>query len=125
MKEVIYMDKGMNLGLEIKEYNGPGYKEQIDFNNWRVAIANYKPELEESKLEYLERHLESDEVFVLVEGTAGLLIGEEKMRCQFEKGRLYNVKCGTWHRVFMKPNAKIVIVENADTGKDNTEYMDI
>lgn len=113
------------FGIEIKEYNGPGYKEQIDFNNWRVAIANYKPELEESRLEYLERHLESDEVFVLVEGTAGLLIGEEKARCQFEKGKLYNVKCGTWHRVFMTPDSKIVIVENADTGKDNTEYMDI
>ena len=24
------------MEIEIKEYTGPGYKEQIDFNGWRV-----------------------------------------------------------------------------------------
>ena len=111
------------MGIEIKEYNGQGYKEQIDFNGWRVAIANYMPKLEESNLEFMERHLLTDEVFILVEGNAGLLIGPERERYVLEKGRLYNVKAGTWHRVFMHENAKVVIVENADTNEGNTDYM--
>lgn len=110
------------MELEIKEYEGPGYKEQIDFNGWRVAIVNYTPELTETALEYLERHPETDEVFILIEGIAGLLVGTERKRYVMEKGKLYNVKAGTWHRVFMNGTAKVVIVENTDTGKWNTEY---
>ena len=112
-----------NLELEIKEYQGPGYKAQIDFSEWRVAIANYMPSLEEDRLTYLERHLETDEVFILLEGNAGLLIGREKKRYIMEKGKLYNVKQGVWHRVFMTENSKVVIVENSDTGNENTEYI--
>lgn len=110
------------MNIEIKEYSGPGYMEQIDFNGWRVAIANYKPELEEERIQFLERHLETDEVFVLLDGVAGLLVGKDKKRYILEKGKLYNVKCGIWHRVFMQQNTKVLIVENADTGKENTEY---
>ena len=110
--------------IEILEYDGPGYKEQIDFNGWRVAIANYKVELEEQNLCFLERHLETEEAFILVEGFAGLLVGEDRKRYVLEKGKLYNVKRGVWHRVFMKEHAKVVIVENMDTGKHNTEYME-
>ena len=112
-------------GLEIKTYDGPGYKEQLDYNGWRVAIANYKPELERDKLTFLERHLETDEVFILIEGTAGLLVREELEECPMEMGKLYNITCGTWHRIFMKPGAKVVIIENTDTGPHNTEYKKI
>ena len=66
-------------GLEIKLYDGLGYKEQIDYNGWRVAIANYKPELRKENIAFLERHLAIDEVFVLIEGTAGLLVGQNGM----------------------------------------------
>ena len=111
------------LEIEIKEYEGAGYQEQIDFNGWRVAIANYMPSLEEENLNFLERHLKTDEVFVLIDGTAGLLVGKDRKRYVMEKGKLYNITCGTWHRVFMTENAKVVIVENTDTGKENTEYL--
>ena len=112
-------------GLEVKCFDGPGYKEQIDYDGWRVAIANYKPELRKENLTFLERHLDTDEVFILIEGTAGLLLGNEKQECMLEKGRLYNVKCGIWHRIYMSPGTKVVIVENADTGTHNTEYLEI
>lgn len=109
--------------LEIKHYQGEGYAPQIDYNGWRVAIANYAPHLEIDQLHYLERHLETDEVFILLEGTAGLLLGHDRRKVVMKKGKLYNVKCGVWHRLFMEKGAKVVIVENTDTGKHNTEFF--
>lgn len=113
------------MDIEIKEYTGLGYKEQIDFNGWRVAIANYRPELDEDRIDCMERHLETDEVFILIEGFVGLLVGEEKKRYILEAGKLYNVKCGVWHKIFMKESAKVAIIENTDTGKHNTEYIEL
>ena len=112
------------MEIEMKEYDGAGYKALIDFNDWRVAIANYMPSLEEENIHFLERHLETDEVFILVEGNAGLLVGAERKRYVMQRGKLYNIKSGSWHRVFMSEGAKVVIVENSNTDKANTEYMD-
>ena len=107
--------------LEVTEYNGPGYKPLVDFNGWRVAVANYMPKLELSRLDFLERHLETDEVFVLLQGEAGLLIGKERLQIPLEIGKVCNVKKGIWHRVYMTPGAKVLIVENTNTGSHNTE----
>ena len=108
--------------LEVTEYDGPGYKHLVDFNGWRVAVANYMPKLELTRLDFMDRHLETDEVFVLLQGEAGLLIGKERLQIPLEIGKVCNVKKGIWHRVFMTPGAKILIVENTDTGPHNTEY---
>ena len=83
--------------LEITEYNGHGYKPLVDSDGWRVAIANYKPELELSRLDYLERHLETDEVFILLEGECGLLIGKERLQIPLKPGKVCNVKKEVWN----------------------------
>jgi mannose-6-phosphate isomerase-like protein (cupin superfamily) len=108
--------------LEVTEYDGPGYKPLADFGGWRVAVANYVPKLELSRLDFQERHLETDEVFVLLQGEGGLLIGKERLQISLEMGKVYNVKRGIWHRVYMTPGATVLIVENTDTGSYNTDY---
>ena len=108
--------------LEVFDYQGRGYMPQIDFNGWRVAIANLDTKWQEEKLAYLERHMETDEVFVLLEGAVGLLLGKDKERVMLEPGKLYNVKRGVWHSMFLEKNSKVLIIENTDTGPHNTEY---
>ena len=39
-----------------------------------------------------------------------------------EKNKVYNVKRGMWHTVILKPDAKVIVVANADTSKQNSEY---
>lgn len=109
--------------LEVATFDGPGYQPQFDCNGWRVALANYTPKLELFRLDFLERHLETDEVFVLLQGHGGLFIGQERTQVDLEAGKLFNVKKGVWHRVYMSPGAKMLIVENTDTGPHNTEYL--
>lgn len=111
--------------IEIKEYTGEGFKPQVDFGTWRVAIANYKPGWAKGAQTYIERHMQTDEVFVLLEGEVSLLIGREMQEVKLEPGKICNVKAGTWHQLQMSENGKVLIVENLDTSRANSEYLDI
>ena len=53
--------------LKILEFNGEGYKPLVDFGSWRVAFLRFIDELLPENIQRLERHVETDEVFVLLE----------------------------------------------------------
>ena len=108
-------------GLEIKEYDGEGYNRTHAFGTWCVAFLNHADRFENTT--YLERHLLTDEVFVLLNGWAELLIGEKGERVQMEPGKIYNVKAGVWHNIRVSRDAKVLVVENSDTAKENSEYL--
>jgi len=110
-------------GLEIFSYEGNGYNATMNFETWRVAFLNFAERFD--VIDKLERHLLTDEVFVLLEGKAALFIGEEATPVHMEPGKIYNVKQGVWHNVKVTQDAKLLIVENHNTGKDNSEYMPI
>ena len=117
--------------LQIKEYDGEGYKPLTDFGAWRVAYLRFIDELIPENIHRLERHLETDEVFVLLEGQAVLFLGEgekeiEKVDFQvLQPGRLYNVRQKAWHTCVLSRNATILLVENKDTGSTNTDYIEL
>ena len=60
------------MDIEIKQYNEPGYAPVIDFETWRVAILNDIDELEVHNLKTMQKHQETDEVFVLLRGNCTL-----------------------------------------------------
>lgn len=107
--------------MEIKETKGQGYSPIFSYGNWRVAVANSCERLKEENLCRLERHLNTDEVFILIQGEATLHIGKELERFPMEMGKFYNVKRGEWHCITMSKGAKVAIIENDDTGESNTE----
>ena len=111
--------------VEIFEYNGPDYDRTMKFGTWCVAYLNYSEGHKEGNIKFLERHNETDEVFVLLTGTATLLIDADAKRLDMEPFKIYNVKKSVWHNIILSEDAKILIVENNDTGKANSDYMDI
>lgn len=111
--------------LEIYGYNGTGYEPTMHYEQWRVAIANFGDGFDREKFCRIERHLLTDEVFVLLMGEATLIIGEDLKQIEMEPGKIYNVKAGAWHAAWMSKDAKILIVENHNTGKENTEYLSV
>ena len=109
-----------NDGIEILDYEGEGYSTVMRYDSWRVAIINPSERFEEKNLDKLERHLLTDEVFVLLEGEA--ILASETTRYQMEKHKIYNVRKGAWHAISLSKDAKVLIVENSETGKENSEY---
>ena len=83
------------------------------------------------KMEFMERHTQTDEVFVLLNGQATLILGGNGPKVEsiyqqvMEQGKLYNVKQNAWHTILLSRDASILIVENQDTGEENTEYCRI
>ena len=115
--------------LEIRTYDGAGYRPMVDFGAWRVALLNYSPELEPEQLTRMQRHNETDEVFVLLQGRCLLFTGEGGAKvsrlfaCDLQPNRLYNVKRGVWHTHTLSRDAKVLVVENRDTTYDNSPFV--
>ena len=112
-------------GLDILEYTGEDYARVVRGARWTVAALNYAPRFDERNIVDLERHNVTDETFVLLSGSATLIVGEDAERIQMEPLKIYNVRAGAWHNIFVSPDARVLVVENADTSKDNTEYLDL
>ncbi|MBR2370810.1 MAG: hypothetical protein IKA82_02195 [Clostridia bacterium] len=110
--------------LEIFDYTGEGYNRTMNYGEWRVAFLNYAPRFDADNFSKMERHLLTDEVFVLLEGTATLVIGEEREFIEMDKHKLYNVKKGVWHQILVSRDVKILIVENHNTDLSNSEYLE-
>ncbi len=114
--------------LEIKEFHGIGYLPMVDYGTWRVAYLRYIDELIPRNIKRVERHVETDEVFVLLEGKALLFIGkgdeqvEELVPLVMEPLKIYNVKKNCWHSCVLCHDATILLVENRDTSVKNTDH---
>ena len=61
--------------IDIMDYTGEGYHPMIDYGSWRVAVLRYCEELEIQNLFKMQKHQESDEVFVLLAGNCTLFPG--------------------------------------------------
>ena len=120
MKNVTKENK---YGIEIYTYDGLNYQTAMKFGSWRVAYLNHDDEFVEGNLKKIERHNESDEVFILLTGKATLIIGEELNRVEMEPYKLYNVPKGVWHHIYTSEGTRVLIVENEDTGSENSEYL--
>ena len=117
--------------IETLRYDENGYKSLVFFENWRVALMNDGPKTTLEGLSYFQKHDETDEVFVLLEGRCVLLMAGfgdnpgEISAVDMEPGSMYNVKKGAWHTHYFAPNTKVVIVENADTVPENSPISNI
>jgi len=115
--------------LEIREYNGEGYRPLIDYGAWRVAVLRPIDELSPQNLDKMQRHDETDEVFVLLAGRCILFLGEgdEHVSTIYAQDmqplKLYNVKRGGWHTHTLSNDAAVLIVENRDTVASNSPQV--
>jgi len=122
------MDKDL---LDITAFEAVGFKPLILFKSWRVATLCYGEDLHPRHAGYLERHMETDEVFILMRGQATLMLGgagasvDQIEAVAMQPLQAYNVKLGAWHGVLMSRDAIIALVENVDTGQANSEYFNL
>jgi hypothetical protein len=117
--------------LEVSEYTGEGYMPLIDFNAWRVAVLNYIDELLPERLNTMQRHDETDEIFVLLRGRCILFLAngdemvEEVYAEDLQPLKFYNVKQGCWHTHTLSKDAVLLIVENRNTSSENSPTVDL
>lgn len=100
----------------------------VDFAAWRVAILNFADDLRVENLTRMQRHNETDEVFVLLKGRCLLFVGEGEETVtaihamNLSPHQLYNVKRAVWHHHTLSEDAMVLVVENRDTTYDNSPF---
>ena len=117
--------------IKVSEYDGLGYMPMIDYEQWRVALLRYIDELEIQNICKMQKHNETDEVFILLEGECVLFSGGngneigEIEAIKLKPLKLYNVKKGVWHTHTLKRNTTVLIVENKNTDDQNSPCMEL
>lgn len=117
--------------IEITKICKEGYTPLVDYQTWRVAVLRYCKDVRVERLVSMQRHLETDEVFVLLDGGCVLVSGGNgdrpgEVECiRMVKNQLYNVKKGVWHTHALDEEGSVLIVENQDTcdGNSPTEAL--
>ena len=110
--------------LKIKQNpkNGSGFDALHQFEGWKVAFVTYAEQYGELKV--LKRHLLTDETFVLINGSATLFTSQDDQpltKTELQKEQLYVVEKNTWHHLQVSKDALLVVVENSNTTKENTQ----
>lgn len=122
--------KGMEL-LEIYSRDGAGFFPLVLAENWQVAFLNFSADQLAESIKKIDRHLQTDEVFVLLDGQAILIVAEEMASglsfiCQpMLPQKIYNVSRNVWHNIVLGEKGKVLIVENRDTHLGDFEYRQL
>lgn len=117
--------------VEIGEYFGVGFQPVLNFEGWRVAMKRYGEGTQPAKFHSVDRHNETNEVFVLTEGKAEMLLmeGNETPTAYhlfpMQLNVAYSVQQAAWHHVFMSEDAHIIVFERADTSRENSDHFEL
>ena len=103
--------------IEKYTFNGNDFKSVLQFEGWKIGLLRYSERF--SSFKVLERHLLTDEAFILLLGSAVLYTETEQI--EMEKGVVYNVPKGEYHHIVVSEDATVMVVENSNTSEDNTE----
>lgn len=121
----------MNNQIEMLRHDNIGYKTLVSFDKWRVAFMNEGPNTTVDGLTYFQKHDETDEVFILLNGRCVLILAgfgdspEEITAVDMKPNVMYNIKKGVWHTHVFFDNTSVAIVENADTAPCNSPISDL
>ncbi len=117
--------------MEILEYayEGKGLNRVFENAKWMVGIKNWKPENDISGLDCVERHNETDELFVLLTGRCTLLFANEQEgvltfnTVEMKPGKVYNIPATLWHNTITQKDTKLVLIEDSATGAANSDVL--
>ena len=109
--------------IEAIENHTDGFYPMTCTDKWQVAYITYSDAYGE--LKELKRHMTTDEVMILIHGSATLYTYENDALSAIElkKDVIYNIKRATWHHLRVSRDALLVVVEDSNITKDSTERM--
>lgn len=110
-----------NTLIETYSHDGEGYNPFLIRAGWQVAQLNYMPEQAPGGIVKMDKHLQTDEVFILLKGQAILIAATQTAAgfsftgLKMQPGITYNIPVNTWHNIAMDEMAQVIIVEKNDT----------
>lgn len=117
-------------GVDICAWDAEGFAPVAEYGGWRVALMRASEAYQPENLTTLQKHNETDEVFVLLSGLCILVLSDEEAPqsltgIRLLPGRVYNVRKGVWHTHYLSKDAAVLVVENRDTSKENSPRVPV
>ena len=119
------------MEIEKLTFDGEGMSRVYDNKDWIVGIKNWKPANDITGIDCLERHNESDELFVLLSGRCILAYANEVGgKLQFgavnmEPMKVYNIPKTLWHNTITEKDTKLILVEYSSTSMENSDILQL
>lgn len=115
--------------MEIQQYSytDNGLTRVFENQKWMVGIKNWKPENDLAGIDCLERHNETDELFILLAGSCTLLFANEVDghltigKVDMEPLKVYNIPATLWHNTVTRKDTKLALIEDSATGAANSD----
>lgn len=129
MNEIKYIEDMPEI--EVIDFPKEDYMPLKDYQSWRVAVLKYCENTELSKINWMQKHMETDEVFVLLGGSCTLILAGSGSKphdfnaIEMKPHRLYNIRKGNWHNHVLNQTGEVLIVENQNTTDDNSPVYDM
>ena len=102
-----------------------GFDTVIKNESFKCAFITLSPAYAFGTVEEMKRHNETDEIFILLNGSAVMLIYEGGIFTEYPlaKSAAYNVHAGTWHYLAVSEDALVFVTENANTDSTNSDII--
>lgn len=119
--------------MEILKYafEGEGMTRVFENEKWMVGIKNWKPMNDIANINNLERHNETDELFILLSGRCTLLYANETPEgldiraVDMEPLKVYDIPRSLWHNTVTEKDTKLALIEDSSTGAANSDCIDL
>lgn len=119
--------------MNILEYTfeGEGMSRVFENEKWTVGIKNWKPANDITGIDCLERHNQTDELFVLLSGRCTLIYANEaggKLEMgavEMQPNKVYNIPATLWHNTVTQKDTKMVLIEDSNTSMDNSDILNL
>ena len=112
-------------------FEGEGMTRVFENEKWMVGIKNWKPMNDIANINCLERHNETDELFILLNGKCTLLFANETENglkieaVPMEPLKVYDIPRSLWHNTVTQKDTKLALIEDSSTGSANSDNLDL
>lgn len=106
-----------------------GFQPVVRNDRFLCARITHSSQYSFGMVRTVKRHLTSQEVFVLIQGSAVLLTaapdGSERQITELKRGEVCCVEAGYWHYLAVSEDALLFVTEGSDVSAQNTETMEL
>jgi ureidoglycolate hydrolase len=119
------------MDINYLEFSGEGMKRVYENEKWMMGIKNYKPANNIANINCIERHNQTDELFILLNGNCVLVYANQENdiykfdAIKMEKNRVYNIPKSLWHNTITQSNTKMALIEDSSTGMNNSDILNL
>jgi ureidoglycolate hydrolase len=119
------------MKIQVFEFDGEGMNRVYENEKWLVGIKNWKPSNDITGIDSLERHNQTDELFVLLSGSCVLVYANEEngnlvfKAEKMQPMKVYNIPRSLWHNTITTKDVKLILIEDSSTGMENSDVLNL